>query len=238
MNKKITLITKNIFKYALLSIPLLFFTYCQNIEEDVVFVEEAKLTKDSKIVSLMAQAINSDSDKKTFTKSDINDQCTEFLYPMTFELYKGDNPTPTIVTINSDEELIAFLETLTTEVRFYIHYPITLVDVDGVETVINDLTDFEGTLQMLVDACQGYDDDDSDDDDSDDNDSDDDDSDDNDSDDDDSDDDDSDDDEYDYCQNNNKKVYICHKGQTICVSINAIWGHLNQHEEDYLGQCE
>jgi len=50
--------------------------------------------------------------------------------------------------------------------------------------------------------------------------------------------DDDDEDEYEYCDSKKKKVYICHKGKTICVSVNAIWGHLNQHEEDFLGRCD
>ena len=44
--------------------------------------------------------------------------------------------------------------------------------------------------------------------------------------------------EYDFCDDKNKKVYICHKGQTLCISINAIWGHLNNHEDDYVGKCD
>jgi hypothetical protein len=43
--------------------------------------------------------------------------------------------------------------------------------------------------------------------------------------------------DYDYCDDKNKKVYICHKGNTICVSINAVWGHLSNHEDDFLGEC-
>lgn len=42
--------------------------------------------------------------------------------------------------------------------------------------------------------------------------------------------------EYDYCDDNNKKVYICHNGNTLCVSINAIKAHLDHG--DLLGQCE
>lgn len=41
---------------------------------------------------------------------------------------------------------------------------------------------------------------------------------------------------YDYCDTNNKKVYMCHNGKTICVSINAIQAHLNHG--DTLGQCD
>ncbi len=217
---KSTTNVKYLFRYMFLFLPLLLFTFCQNLGEDLVFIEEAKVTKDSKIVSLMIEAVKSNADK-TLAKSDDDEQCTKFLYPMTFKVFFGDNPQSTQITINSDDELIEFLATLTSNTGFYILFPITLVDVDGVETIINDLTEFEGTLQMLVDACQGGDDDDSDDDDSDDD-----------------DDDDDSNGEYDFCHDNNKKVYICHKGQTICVSINAIWGHLNQHEEDFLGQCD
>ena len=39
-----------------------------------------------------------------------------------------------------------------------------------------------------------------------------------------------------YCGNNNNKVFICHNGNTICVSINAIQAHINHG--DSLGQCE
>ncbi|MDQ3551994.1 MAG: cadherin-like beta sandwich domain-containing protein, partial [Bacteroidota bacterium] len=40
-----------------------------------------------------------------------------------------------------------------------------------------------------------------------------------------------------YCdlQSRNKKVYVCHKGKTICVSLNALQSHLNHG--DNLGKC-
>ena len=41
---------------------------------------------------------------------------------------------------------------------------------------------------------------------------------------------------YEYCHPNNKKVYICHNGNTICVSVNAINAHLDHG--DALGQCQ
>ena len=44
--------------------------------------------------------------------------------------------------------------------------------------------------------------------------------------------------DYEYCDDKNKKVYICHNGHTICVSVNAIWAHINNHEGDVLGQCK
>ena len=42
-----------------------------------------------------------------------------------------------------------------------------------------------------------------------------------------------------YCSNNgnNDKVYVCHNGNTICISVNALDTHLNGHAGDYLGAC-
>jgi len=246
------------FKY-LLFLPILMFTYCESSFEGPALNSENKLTTDAKVLSLMKSAIKSDvnnnltenkGDLSKGTSTEEDDQCTYFLYPMTFEVYSGDNPVPEIWEINSDEELISFIDTLVASIttyEFYIHFPITLLDSDGVETVLKDLTELEGTLQMAVEACAGFDDDSDDDgsDDGSDNDSNDG-SDDgnNNGDDDDDDDDGSDDgsdndnnDDYEYCDKNNKKVYICHKGNTICVSVNAIWGHMEHHNDDYLGSC-
>ncbi len=320
MKKKLLKIKASVFKYLLFT-PLLLLTLCQTNDDTISLDSQKLLTKDAKVISLMKDAIKSDL-QKTLSKSeginDANTQCTHFLYPMTFEVYSGDDPNPQIMEINSDDELIAFIDTLNTSNQFYIFFPITLLDGDGVETIINDLVELEGTLQMAVDACAGFNNDDSNgdpdaDDNNDDLDEDDDsdhnsnhDSDDNSDDDSDSnhdsdnssdddsdsnhdsdsssdddsdsnhdsdnssdddsdsnhhsdsssdddsssnhDDDSSDDhsddvsnddhDEYQYCQDNNKKVYICHNGVTICVSVNAIWGHMTHHEDDYLGRCE
>jgi hypothetical protein len=37
--------------------------------------------------------------------------------------------------------------------------------------------------------------------------------------------------------NTNGKIYICHNGNTLSVSSNAIAGHLSNHDEDKLGKC-
>lgn len=207
-------------------IPLMFLSFCDNSSEEIYFSEEGILTKDSKVISLMTAAVKSNSVEELNKSSDLNtdgsNQCVEFQYPMTFSAYIGDNPTIQVIVIISDEELLEFFNTLTTTNQIYIIFPVVLIDVDGIPTEITNLTDLEGTLQMALDACGGNGDDDGDDD----------------GDDEGNDDGDEDNYDFDFCHKNNKKVYICHKGNTICVSINAIWGHINQHEEDYLGQCD
>lgn len=199
-----------------LCLSLIFLNSCQNSDHDIVFSSEVLLSKDSKIVTLMLEAVSSSSNN-SLSKSSVEDsQCTQFVYPMTFYTYSDDSTTPEAVIINSDEELITFFNSLTTDNQFFITYPITLLDVDGGQTVITDYPDLEGILTMLVDACN-----------SDNNDSDNSDG--------------SDDDiEYEYCGNDNNpnaKVVICHNGQTICISVNAIWGHMAHHSDDYYGSC-
>lgn len=331
MKKKTTPIRLGVLAYLLI-LPAFLLINCQNDLDDPALNAEAKLTPDAKVLSLMKEAIISSSDylmaesKESLSKSTdlaTDDQCTHFLYPMTFEVYSGDNPNPTLWEINSDEELLEFIDTLVaaqTTYQYYIYFPITLLDTDGNETVLNDLTELEGTLSMAVEACAGMNDgspdggsddgtgggsddgtgggtddgtggssdggsddgsnggsgdgsdDGSDDssggssddgsDDGSDNGSDDgsddgsdggsddgsdDDSSDDSSGDDSGDDDDSDEEDfaessegsngYQYCDKNGKKVLICHKGNTICISVNAIWGHMQHHEEDYFGSC-
>ena len=227
MKLKIFKISKTLFRYTLM-LSLLLFTFCESIEVDLT--PDVVLTKDSKVIALMKSVINSGS-AINLTKSGDNDQCTEFQYSITILSYE-EIPTPIIIT--SDEELRAFIDSLTNNNYFNLVYPITLIDDEDEPTQLWDLDSLVGTLQMALDACGGNGDDNGDgDNDIADNSGDDD----NNTGDDDGD---GDDDNvvYDFCHKNNKKVYICHKGNTICVSVNAIWGHMNQHQEDYLGECE
>ena len=302
MKKRTTPIRLGVIKYLLL-LPVFLFVNCENDTEEPLLGSETKLTQDSKVLSLMKAAIYTESNdsstayKGVLSKSadtTVDDQCTYFQYPMTFEVYSGDNPTPVLWEINSDEELLEFIDILeasATTYEYYIFFPITLLDTEGSETILEDLTELEGTLQMAVEACESMSNDPSDGSDGTDGsnggtdlggstdestgdsgsndsgsggdtsgddtsggdgsggDS--------------SDNDDSSeesdvvsvttqsdnneesiemsnsDDEKDHiCDKKGKKVLICHKGKTICVSVNARWGHMQHHEEDYFGSCE
>lgn len=225
---------RNQIKLTLLGIAwclsLLFLNSCQTSDNDIVFSSEVLLTKDSKIVSLMIAAVEGNSGNISSKNMVEDGQCTEFEYLITFYAYSSDSTTPEAVIIKNDEELIAFFSALTADNQFFITYPITLLDVDGGATVINDYPDLEGILTMLVNACNADNDDGSDDGDG------------SDGGDGSSDGDGSDggDIEYEYCGNGNNpnaKVIICHNGQTICISINAIWGHMAHHSDDYYGSC-
>ncbi len=154
MKKKTTEIRLSMFKYLLI-VPLLLLSFCQSNFEGFPLSTENRLTKDAKVLSLMKAAIKSDlnntSSKSSANKSSMSkgtvedDQCTHFLYPMIFEVYSRDDPEPDMREINSDEELISFIDAFsysdtliasTTNYEFYIFFPITLLDTDGVKTAL------------------------------------------------------------------------------------------------------
>ncbi|MCA0931773.1 hypothetical protein LCM02_04865 [Lutimonas saemankumensis] len=171
MKKKTIKIKLSSFKF-LLFLPILLLSYCDSNLEEPVLNSEKGLSKDAKVFSLMKAAVQSDSDKySTSNKTDLakgtetetDDQCTYFLYPMYIDVYVGDNPVPEEKEINSDEELIAFIDGFTFEeelsiattpnYEMYIRFPIILLDSDGVETELNNLIELEGTLEMAVEVC-------------------------------------------------------------------------------------
>ncbi len=171
MKKKTTNIRISTFKF-LLFLPLFLLSFCDSNLEEPILNSENRLSQDSKVLLLMKAAVQNDSDqnltknKSTSSKStatEEDDQCTYFLYPMTFEVYSGDDPNPDLREINSDEELITFIDAFafeeelsiatTPNYELYIFFPITLLDADGVETELGNLTELEGTLQMAVEAC-------------------------------------------------------------------------------------
>lgn len=263
----------------LLFLPLILLSFCTNETQEVVFRSEATLTKDSKVLQLMRAAVaDSSSDITKSGTTSGSGQCTEFKYPITFYL-NVELAQP--VVINSDEELIDFIDSLLANDQITLYFPIVLLDTDGEQTILYTVEELEGTLQMAVDACSsmngggsgddtgstgdnsgsddtnggsdntGSGDDGTDSGSGDDNggsdntgSGDDGNSDTGDSGDDNGGSDNNagnDDGTPDYtpyiCDKNGKKVNICHNGHTICVSVNAIWGHINQHEDDYMGTC-
>jgi len=190
MKTKIMNIRVDLLGY-LLFLPLLLFFSCQESFEEISLDAAAVINQDSKIVTLVKSAVKSDGD----------DQCIKFKYPLGFYVYYTGSISIETVIINNDDELIAFFDELTNTDQLNFDFPIELIDTDGEVTPINNLDELVGTLQVAVDACRGEVD-------------------------------------YDFCDDKNKKVYICHKGQTLCISINAIWGHINNHEDDYIGKCD
>jgi len=199
------------FMYLLLMLPLLLFTFCDSQEELVVLNSTKNLmTKDSGITELFIEVATKNIANQKFKNSeDSLPDCTGFQFPITFDAYYDGTRKQEKIIVYNDEELLQFFSTtLTAENPYYVVFPVTLLDAAGEETDIYSLEELENTLHTALNVC------------------------------DDSEDDDSEDDRYQYCDTNKKKVSICHKGKTICVSVNAVWGHKTHHKEDYLGKCK
>lgn len=222
--KTLTTLRSIAFK-IILSSSVLLFTFCDSKEELVFDSSKNLLTKDAAVVELLTKMATKNIAAKTALKnSSTTPECTGLSFPISFNAYFGDDPNAQEIVVNNDEELLQFFSTtLTAENPYYVVFPVTLLDAEGTETEVHSLEELESIIHLALDIC--YNDDDTDDENDDEND-------------DDQTDQDDSDDGYQYCDSNKKKVYICHKGKTICVSVNAIWGHLEHHKEDFLGKCD
>ncbi|QCX38833.1 hypothetical protein FF125_10450 [Aureibaculum algae] len=224
--KQLKLITTGL-KY-LMFVPLLMFINCDNSEE-MNQSDKNMVQGDANVLRLMVAAVSGGSDatitksSTTYTTSD--SQCTMFQYPISFLLNVED---PQEKVINSDEELTTFINSLTSLNYVGFYFPITLTDYEGNKTQLDNLDDLEGTLELAVEVCSGADDNsDSDSDNSSDTDTDV-----------NQDDNDGSDNGYTWCDKNQKKVSVCHNGNNICISVNALYQHLSQHSDCYLGPCD
>lgn len=180
-----------------LFLPFILITSCES-NNTTSLDTESIITKNSKVVSLMISAISNDTKNKNDNDDD-NSQCVEYVYPIAFYVIFPDSQSIETIVVTNDDELFEFFDTLKETDEIRIDFPLVLVSTDGEETILNNLTELEETLQIVVDACRGSE-------------------------------------EFEYCDDNNKKVYICHNGNTLCVSINAVNAHLNHGDE--LGQCD
>ena len=198
------------FKKLLLMLPLLLFTFCDSQEEILVLNStENMMTKDSGIAELFIKvATNNMLSQKLKNSEDPLPECTGFQFPIKFDAYHEDKRKSEKIIVRNDEELLKFFSTtLTADNPYYVIFPVTLLDAEGEKTEIYGLEELENTLHTSLNICDDLDDKDS------------------------------DDNEYNTCGSKNKKITLCHKGKTICVSVNAIWGHKTNHKEDYLGKC-
>ena len=172
-----------------LFLPFLFLTFCQEGGEVIVQDTNEVVTKDSQAIILMKSAVTDDSG---------DGKCLEYKYPISFYVYYPLSKSIETIVITSDEELFNSFEQLTSTDQISIDFPFVLLDANDEETIINNLTSLQDTLQVAVDACSG-------------------------------------DPNYESCDNSNKKAYVCHDGNTLCISVNAVQAHLDHG--DLLGEC-
>ena len=137
---------KNLLKLSLVFLLILSACSSEKIEETTPEAEESVSEE------LMSNLFNSARTATTSNQESdyVEDgECFVINYPYTV----SDGQTST--TLNSDEELLTFLETLTEESEAYIEVPFNVTLADGSQQTISSYEAFE----MLLDDCYDYDDD-------------------------------------------------------------------------------
>lgn len=110
---------------------------------------------------------------------DISEQCTEggqdddiecvdFQYPLTFSVYDSDNQLSDVITLNDDQELYKFFDTLNEGDLVSFKFPVMVILSGGEEIPINNNDQLEDFIENAIDDCDEDDDIDHNDDDADD----------------------------------------------------------------------
>ena len=97
MKKRTTPFKLGVLTY-LLFLPIFLLTNCQNEFDEPILNSEVNLNRNLEVLLLMKAAVVSDSDDAAQNKSSASksmdpagsDQCTQFQYPMTFDVYSGE----------------------------------------------------------------------------------------------------------------------------------------------------
>jgi hypothetical protein len=214
MKTKTTNYKFNRLMYLLLLLPLLLLTYCQEGVINIAPNNEMVITKDSKIVALMTAAVSGTSFAKSGNEESGNDESED----------EDDDDS------DNEDQCVEFQYPFAFYALFENSVSIETIVISGNQDLLdffNQLTstdkisiDFPvyllgsdgsvtevGDLKDLEDTLEIAIDACE-----------------------------NENDDYEYCDDNHKKVNICHNGHTICVSVNAIKAHLDHGDE--LGKCD
>jgi hypothetical protein len=121
---------------------------------------EVTVNNDDELASLAADCIEGGMD------DDI--ECIDFAYPLSIAVYDTDNQVSDIITIENDEQLYNFFDSMEEGDLVSFIFPLTLILKDGTEVVVNDNQELEDVIKSVADDCDEDDDNDYNDDDIDD----------------------------------------------------------------------
>ncbi len=96
---------------------------------------------------------------------DADIECLDILYPLTFTLFDTEALTFDTSTINTDQELYTFINTLSLQIVVSLDFPIEIVLPDGNSQEIINQIELAEALEFAQDSCDEDDDNDQDDDD-------------------------------------------------------------------------
>ncbi len=85
-------------------------------------------------------------------------ECVDFQYPIAFSIYNTDFQVTEVITINNDEALYQFLETLDGPVLASLNFPVTLILSNGETIEVNSNQELEVALSQAENDCDEDDD--------------------------------------------------------------------------------
>ena len=92
-------------------------------------------------------------------------ECIDIQYPITASIFDQYSELLETITINSDQELFAFLLTIDGSTIVTFNFPITVILIDGTTMQVDDFDEFQAVILSVVDTCDEDDDNDPNDDD-------------------------------------------------------------------------
>ena len=85
---------------------------------------------------------------------DVSDiSCVTILYPITINEYDSANQLADVLTINSDSQLINYLLTLNSGVFYSINYPISVINPNNQNVVINSNIELRDVIESAIGQC-------------------------------------------------------------------------------------
>ncbi|MDA0178581.1 MULTISPECIES: hypothetical protein [Mesoflavibacter] len=101
-------------------------------------------------------ALIADCNGENETDDDI--ECIDFVYPISFSIYNTDFQVIDTVTVNSDQELYSFLDTLNGPVIASLNFPVSLEAANGDIVVVNSNAELTTAIENADGTCDEDDD--------------------------------------------------------------------------------
>jgi len=127
---------------------------------DIIFPITITLGDFSQIVIENAEALRELAASCLEGGDDEDVECIDFVYPFTVFTFDIDEQITGRFTVNSDRELRNFFDELEIGTLVGFDFPLTLVNADGSEVVVNSNAELARTLEAAKNACDEDDDDD------------------------------------------------------------------------------
>jgi hypothetical protein len=81
-------------------------------------------------------------------------ECIDFKYPLSISIYDSKNQLSDVLTFNDNKSLYRFIDNLDDDDYASFNFPITLLQSDGTELLINNYDHLEDMLEDAIDDCE------------------------------------------------------------------------------------